>query len=1037
MIDVEGINLTDGIRERRDASLQLDGELTPARVSSTTPQAAFSGFLGKQEFWHVHIHVVDQVRTGIILGEGLARPDVIGVRRAVELDELGCQGPFVVLDLGLHVLQRVALRADGRGHDPGLLESHRGVFEGSHRAFVQLLEVTLRIGAGHHVGVDVQGQAVARKAQRCQAGLGVVEHLLDLLVDQGQLTQLRDRGAIDLLDALVRRVGIFLRQHGVAHHPVQVGPLAHTAGPVVEAPMPFRGDHPVGVLSGLAKTVPADGIPRTVRLTENQLQDLETGLADRSGRRRKLALIDIVHLDGLAEDGHGLGPGHPIELVVEDQTVVTLERREVVAVGVAMALRECLGRIRRVDDAVGVEVLDVVVLGVDDLARVDAPGEVPIQPVVGRRRLHPGLHEVVAPAQQGQFLLQERGQLAGEAVLGSRHAALGFVTRSGSNGWIVRIGHSLVTQQRVQVVEVAGHEQERVVGRAVVDPGVDAQLAASPEHGLVDFDEAGVVDVLQAERDGALPAATGLADDADVGVDRVVVEILDALLERVDASQHPLDPALGQLRLGPRRPLADERVRRVDRPVPHHQVVVGKDLHAGPTQRVPGQAGSGLQGLPLRHAGVHRRRGAVDRSPDAPLVFEFVEATGQVRGVLQGQQLIERIGRWHHLELSGPEASGDAQDMHRHRLAGGREGPPIADDHRHHAITRAGGAQRIGVDRRFAAADLHHVADGDIRLEAGVRHELARHVRVFLEGVDHGDQPVHQVVPLGLLVRGRCGAEVEHRLQVLPGRRAAQDVELQVLFAHRLVLELTFQHQGPPFTHVRVEVHAGGQMRRKVGKIGESLVGLREDARGQPGQLDRSQGGGLHASRVDEHGAGSGQGEVGGDGLLVEHLDTRLAADGRKAVERPGQGLPRLQDRRQDGPRRAVNNVERGGGLGIRHAGEGSGRGAPGSQVGHDAADRDRWAAGPSEALFGLVVEAHPEAVGIRGSLGQERRTAGKGHRLSVHGLARDGQGTLGHLGATGLDGQRERRGPGMAIGQAQPHVDDLDVIGPSGRRTA
>ena len=614
--------------------------------------------------------------------------------------------------------------------------------------------MALRIRSGHDIRIDVQGEAVARQPQRRQAGLSVVEHLLNLPVDQGQLTQLRHRGAIDLLDALVRRVGIHLGEHGITHHPVQVGTLAHAAGPVVEAPMPFCGDHAVGIPSGLAKAVPSHSISRTISLAKDQLQHLKARLAHGAGRRRKLALIDIVHLDRLAENGHGLGPRYPIELVVEDQTVIALEGCQVMAVGVAMPLRKGLGGVSRINHTIGVEVLDVVVLGVDDLARVDASREVPIEPVVGWRRLHPGLHEVVTTTQQGQFLLQKRGQLACEAVLGGCHAAFGSVTGAGGDGGIVGIGRSLVTQQRVQVIEVAGHQKKRVVSRAIVDPGIDAQVTSAPEHRLIDLHQASIVDILETERDGALPTATGLADDADVGVDRVVVEILDALLERVDARQHPLDPTLRQLRLGPRRPLADERVGRVDRTVPHYQVVVGEDLHARPTQSVSGQAGSGLQGRPLGHAGVHRRRSAVDRSPDAPLVLEFVEATGQVRGVLQGQQLIERIGRWHHLEFSGPKASSHPQHVHRHRLTRRRESPPVAHHHGHHAIARAGGAQRIRVDRRFAAANLHHVADGDIRPEAGVRHELACHFRVLLESVYHRGQPVHQVVPLSLLICG-------------------------------------------------------------------------------------------------------------------------------------------------------------------------------------------------------------------------------------------------------------------------------------------
>ena len=448
--------------------------------------------------------------------------------------------------------------------------------------------MALGIGSGHHVRVDVQCQAVPRQSERSQARLGIVEYLLHLAVNQRQLAQLRDRCAVDLLDTLMRRVRIHLGQHRVAYHPVQVSPLAHPAGPMVHAPMPHRGHGPVGVLAGLAEPVPTHRIAGAVGLTEDQLQHVQAGLAHRPSRRGELPFVHVVHLNGLAQNGHRLAAGHPVELVVDEQTVVALEACEVVAVGVAVALREGLGGIGRVDHTVGVEVLDVVVLGVDDLARVDAPGEVPIQAVVGRRRLHPGLHEVVTTAQKAQLLFQERGQLTGEAELGGGHAAFGGAAGAGGDGRIGRVGLGLVTQERVQVVEVAGHQQQGVVGRAIVDPGVDAQVATAPKHRLVDLHQTGVVDVFEVEGDGTLPSATSLADDTDVGVDRVVVEILDALLERVDARQHPLDPALGQLGLGPARPLADERVGRVHRAVPHRQVVVGEHLDTRPTQGVSG-----------------------------------------------------------------------------------------------------------------------------------------------------------------------------------------------------------------------------------------------------------------------------------------------------------------------------------------------------------------------------------------------------------------------------------------------------------------
>ena len=68
-------------------------------------------------------------------------------------------------------------------------------------------------------------------------------------------------------------------------------------------------------------------------------------------------------------------------------------------------------------------------------------------------------------------------------------------------------------------------QSERVIRllRPVVDLGrsVDAQFHPALENGLVDLDEAGVLDGIEVERDVALESRSGLAEEADVGIDLV------------------------------------------------------------------------------------------------------------------------------------------------------------------------------------------------------------------------------------------------------------------------------------------------------------------------------------------------------------------------------------------------------------------------------------------------------------------------------------------------------------------------------------
>ena len=413
---------------------------------------------------------------------------------------------------------------------------------------------------------------------------------------------------------------------------------------MIQPPVSHRGDHPVGIGPGLAKTVPALDISRTVRLAEDQLHDLEPHLADGRGRRSELPFVQIVHLDRLAQDGHGFGAGHPIEILIDDEAVVSFQSGEVMTVGVAMALRIGLGRIQCIQHAIVVEILDVVVLNVDDLARIDATGEVPVHAVVGGGRLHAGLHEIIPTSEQGQFLFQQGADLTREAELRRGHATVGGFASSDRDGRIRGIRIGLIPHQGVEIVQIAGHEQQGVIGGAIVDPGIDAQVSPPAEDRLVDLDQSGAVDVVEIQRDGPFPTATRLRQHTDVGIDRIVVQVSHTLLEGIDPGEHPLDPTLGQLRLRPPRPLSDLRIGRIGRAIPHDEVVVRQYAHAGTTQGVARHRRPALQGQPLRHGGVHRRRSAVDRSGDTPIVFVLAESARQVGSMLQSEQFIERIG---------------------------------------------------------------------------------------------------------------------------------------------------------------------------------------------------------------------------------------------------------------------------------------------------------------------------------------------------------------------------------------------------------
>ena len=370
---------------------------------------------------------------------------------------------------------------------------------------------------------------------------------------------------------------------------------------------------------------PTAGRPKLVVPPPRQVEYLLSGARDRRRRRGKLALVLIIDLDRRAQNADRFTARPPGEIGIHQQRVIVHQGGEIMAIGIAVALGIHHGGIGGADRAIAVLIGNVVVQGIDHFAGGNAVDIVPEKTVIDGALLRARREEIVAPAQQSQVLLQQRGFLPLETKERGGNSAIGFVGGAKSNGWIGRVSPSLVANHHIEIVDVTGSQQQRVVGRAVVDGRIriDAESLAAVEHGLIDFNQTQFVDRIHIERNIAFPAGASLADDAGGGVGRIVKQVLGALIEGVDALQHPLDPALGQYGFGPIRPVGDGRIGQwIDAAVAHGDVVVAQRLDARSTQGVVSNVITIDQMRPsVLVVGSRFRWGLAIRSLDPPVVF--------------------------------------------------------------------------------------------------------------------------------------------------------------------------------------------------------------------------------------------------------------------------------------------------------------------------------------------------------------------------------------------------------------------------------
>jgi len=148
---------------------------------------------------------------------------------------------------------------------------------------------------------------------------------------------------------------------------------------------------PNGVKPALALSMSlsraAAGRARSVVLPPRQIKNLTSCARQRRRRGSKLGLVLVIDRYVRAQNQHSLSLRHPVEIRVHQQFVIFGQCRQIVAVSIAVPLREHDFRVRRVDHAVAILVGYVVIQRIDDLARGDSVGVVPVEAVIDRGQI--------------------------------------------------------------------------------------------------------------------------------------------------------------------------------------------------------------------------------------------------------------------------------------------------------------------------------------------------------------------------------------------------------------------------------------------------------------------------------------------------------------------------------------------------------------------------------------------------------------------------------------------------------------------------
>ena len=265
------------------------------------------------------------------------------------------------------------------GHGPetvlgcvGDIPGRLGVAQCPSCAVVNLLKVRAAEDTVHpEIRIDVKRHGLGRDTQWIETAVRLVQSHLDLVQVRGDHADITILLAVYLLDTRERLVRMHGRQERIGGEPVKVGPLPGAAGPVLDAPG--------AVLVHIGVALPLGCLILHVILAVGVADNLRASLGLLRREGGELTLVEEVHLHHDVVEVVELGARDPVEVGMTQEVVLLGERGEVVAPGIAMALRIEGHRVVLVDKAVLVDVADVVVHGVGGFAL--ALGEVPEHPV--------------------------------------------------------------------------------------------------------------------------------------------------------------------------------------------------------------------------------------------------------------------------------------------------------------------------------------------------------------------------------------------------------------------------------------------------------------------------------------------------------------------------------------------------------------------------------------------------------------------------------------------------------------------------------
>ena len=161
-----------------------------------------------------------------------------------------------------------------------------------------------------------------------------------------------------------------------------------------------------------------------------------------------------------------------------------------------------------------------------------------------------------------------------------------------SKGRVQGIVVGLITENHVEVTEVARGIEQGGIGKGAAQSCVDTLGFDAIQEGLVDFDESKVIDILKAHWHIAFPPLTGLCDHAHIRADREVVEIGLALFEGIHSIQRTLHPIHNQLGF---RPIRVTRIAGTLRFVAHGVEVITEKQS---------RAAKGGRRIPADHDGI-------------------------------------------------------------------------------------------------------------------------------------------------------------------------------------------------------------------------------------------------------------------------------------------------------------------------------------------------------------------------------------------------------------------------------------------------